>query len=604
MDQHVMTLGLLPTLMFKPTLAEAATLVSWWKPLLLVAPMVPWGMICSKQFDKFMAMFHLSREKWNLINLVWGTSAFFIALLLPINAGWGIFVSFVLLCALLAANIYTCLYAINKDDRVPKGKELKLFDNTAAKQAAAKKSAAKNIASSELVLRMPDKQAVPVPTKDSPELPVRVAAEALYIKALDQRASQVDLVPGPAVAGQPGYVTTYFIDSVKQQGDSIPAADAVKIIDVWKTATKLDLNDRRKRLVGDCRVEKGTDNRPVRVVTMGTTAGQRLTLLIDPEKQVTRKFPDLGLSEPQSTELEALIAEGKGVVLLAAPPDQGRTTTMYSIVRKHDAYTSNVQTVEMEIQASLEGSRQNKFEAGQADGPEYSTMVRSILRRDPDVVAVAELPDANTAKEIAKADPERTRIYLSISSDSALAAIQGYVQAVGDAEVAAKSLHGVVAQRLIRRLCGNCKQGYQPSPDMLKKLGLPADKVPQLFKKGGQVLMKNNKMETCPGCNGIGYYGAEGVFEVYMLTDAARAAIKAKDFNALKAELRKKQLPSIQQVALKKAVDGITSVEEVMRISEPAAAPAAAKPGNEAKPAAAPPAAAAPSSAGAGPAKK
>lgn len=592
MDQHVMSAGLLPTLMFRPVLtgpilAEAVALVSWWKPLLLVAPMVPWGMICSKQFDKYMAMFHLSREKWNLINMVWGTAAFMIALLLPINAWWGIFVSFLLLCGLLAANIFVCLKAINGDERVPTGKELKLFDNTAAKQAAAKKSAAKNIATSELVLRMPDKQALPVPAKDSPDFAVRTAAEALYVKAIAQRASQVDLVPGPAVNGQPSYTTTYFIDSVKQQGDSIPAPDALKILDLWKTVAKLDVNDRRKRLVGDGRVEKGVENRPVRIVTMGTTAGQRLTILIDPEKQVTRKFPDLGLIESQTAELDALITDGKGVVLLAAPPDQGRTTTLYSIIRKHDAYTSNVQTVEMDIQSSLEGARQNKFEPGQADGPEYSTMVRSILRRDPDVVAVAELPDAATAKEVAKADQERTRIYLSISSENAMAAIQGYVQAVGDAEAAAKTLRGVVAQRLIRRLCGNCKQGYQPSPDMLKKLGLTADKVPQLFKKGGQVLLKNNKMETCPGCNGVGYYGAEGVFEVYMLTDAARAAIKAKDYNALKAELRKKQLPSIQQVALKKAVDGITSVEEVMRISEPTAGAGPAKGTAEAKPAAA-----------------
>ncbi|MBU6412425.1 MAG: Flp pilus assembly complex ATPase component TadA [Planctomycetes bacterium] len=586
MDQHALTLGLIPNLSFMPTLAEAATLVSWWKPLLLVAPMVPWGMICAKQFDKFMAMFHLSREKWNLINLVWGTSAFLIALLMPIHAWWGIFVSFAVLCLLLAANIFVCLNAINKDDRIPKGKELKLFDNSAAKSAAAKKSAAKNLGTSELVLRMPDKQTIPVPAKDSPDFPVRTAAEALYLKAVAQRAAQVDLVPGQPFNGQPGYVVTYFIDSVKQQGDAMAAADAVKIIDLWKSAAKLDINDRRKRLVGDCRVEKGTENRPVRIVTMGTTAGQRLTILIDPEKQVTRKFPDLGLTEPQQAELDALITDGKGVVLLAAPPDQGRTTTLYTIVRKHDAYTSNVQTVEMDIQASLEGARQNKFEAGQADGPEYSTMVRSILRRDPDVVAVAELPDANTAKEIAKADQERTRIYLSISSENALAAIQGYVQAVGDPDLASKSLRGVVAQRLIRRLCGNCKQAYQPSPDMLKKLGLPADKVPQLFKKGGQVLLKNNKMETCPGCAGVGYYGAEGVFEVYMLTDAARAAIKAKDFNALKAELRKKQLPGIQQVALKKAVDGITSVEEVMRISEPVTQTKPSTPNPEAKPAA------------------
>jgi type II secretory ATPase GspE/PulE/Tfp pilus assembly ATPase PilB-like protein len=115
---------------------------------------------------------------------------------------------------------------------------------------------------------------------------------------------------------------------------------------------------------------------------------------------------------------------------------------------------------------------------------------------------------------------------------------------------------------------------YQPTPDMVKKLGLPPDKVKQLFKKGGQVLIKN-KPEVCPVCSGIGYVGQEGVFEVYSIGDAERGFVKGGDFTALKNEWRKKGLPSIQQSALRKALDGVTSVEEVLRVTAEPAAPKA-----------------------------
>jgi len=158
---------------------------------------------------------------------------------------------------------------------------------------------------------------------------------------------------------------------------------------------------------------------------------------------------------------------------------------------------------------------------------------------------------------------------------------------VGDIDQASKGLHGVLAQKLIRKLCTNCRVAYQPSPDMVKKLGLPPDKVKQLFKKGGQVLIKN-KPEVCPVCGGGGYVGQEGVFEVYKLGEPERTAIRAGDWNALKGELRKRNLPTIQQTAIRKALDGVTSVEEVMRITadpDRASAPAPATRSAEAKPA-------------------
>jgi type II secretory ATPase GspE/PulE/Tfp pilus assembly ATPase PilB-like protein len=120
---------------------------------------------------------------------------------------------------------------------------------------------------------------------------------------------------------------------------------------------------------------------------------------------------------------------------------------------------------------------------------------------------------------------------------------------------------------------------------MLKKLGVPEGKVQQLFKKGGQVLIKN-KPEVCPTCGGSGYFGQDGVFEVYAITKEERDLIAQGNYQGLKAALRKKSLPSLQQVAIRKAVDGITSVEEVMRVTA-SEAPAAAGAGTPASPAAA-----------------
>jgi len=145
------------------------------------------------------------------------------------------------------------------------------------------------------------------------------------------------------------------------------------------------------------------------------------------------------------------------------------------------------------------------------------------------------------------------------------------VKAVGDPDAAAKCLRGVVAQKLLRKLCVNCRVGYQPSPEMLKKLQVPADKPRQLFKKGGQVLIKN-KPEVCPVCRGIGYVGQEGIFEVYAVGKPERELIKAGNWSGLRAEFRKRGLPTVQLAALKKALDGVTSVEELLRVTaEPGA---------------------------------
>jgi type II secretory ATPase GspE/PulE/Tfp pilus assembly ATPase PilB-like protein len=542
--------------------AESFFLVSFWKPIILLVPLVGWLWVISRVYDKHAFRFHLNRQMWNLIHLSIGTLALLGALAIPMQGEPAFWIGLGVLVLALAVDLVAYAVVANRDERVPEEFHIK-FNQIFSKvsEARAAKAAEKRAGKAELVIKSPDKSTVQVPERETPEFDVRITGESLVLRALGLRASQVDLGP----TGKDGaYSASYLVDGVRQAGETMPGATAVRVIDFWKGAAKLDVNDRRRKLTGDVNIERGVDKVRLRLSTSGTQGGMRLLMLFDPERAVRKKADSLGFLDNQFAVIKELVAEGQGVVLLAAPADMGRTTTLYSVLKMHDAYTQNVQTVEMEPQDALEGVRQNKYEQA-GEGPEYSTFVRSILRRDPQVVGVAEMPDEQTAKEIARADLERTRVYLSLRTDNTLLAIQAWMKAVGEPEQAAKALHGVLAQKLLRKLCVNCRVAYQASPEMLKKLGA-GDKPRQLFKKGGQVLIKN-KPEICPVCGGIGYVGQEGIFEIYALGKPERDLVKAGNWAGLRAEFRKKNLPTIQQAALLKAMNGVTSVEELLRVT-------------------------------------
>lgn len=557
------------------TLAQGFVMVSWWKAVLYLLPLVGWAAIITRIYDKHAARFHLNRQRWNILHIALAGAAFLIGFMMPLPGIVGFIVGFASMLAVLGIDLLVYPMIANKDERVPAEHKVKIdFSSFAEKKQA--KADAKQLGSSELVVRGSDKVAIPPPNRDTPEFVLRLAAEQVIIRALAARASRFELAP----AGKDNaYRVIHTIDSLPVPAETIPGAEAIPMIDFWKGAAKMDVADRRKRQMGDITIEKEADKKKLRLTSSGVQGGMRLQGTFDHDQAVKRKKPEMGLLAPQIDEFDKIVSENSGIVILAAPLGQGRTTLLYTTIRAHDAYTSNVQTLEFEVQDALEGVRQNVFEPTK-DGAEYSTTLRSILRRDPSVVGSAELPDAATAQEVIKADVERTRIYIALKADSAIAALMTFVKASGDAAAAAPTLRGVIAGKLLRKLCTNCRVAYQPPADLLKKLGLPADKVTQLYKKGGQVLIKN-KPEVCPVCNGGGYHGLEGIFEVYALDEAVQARIGAQDWNGVKTEFRKRELPTMQQAALRKAVDGVTSIEEVMRVTaeqKPAPAAPAKKP--------------------------
>lgn len=561
-----------PTIPGAPALlAEALFLMSPYKPVLYLLPFWGWAWIVSAIYDKDAARWYLKRRVWNFVHV-----AFAVAALLAILAPVTFWISWPIMIGLLAADLAIYWVSRNADSRVPEAHKWSLdISKMLAARAEAKgdkkKKAKGGSGSSAMVFKGPAGE-LPVPAKDTPEFELRMALEQLFGRMIDLRASQFDIAPvKPNVYG-----VAYMVDGVRTAPEPVPQPKAVAIIDTLKGVAKLDVNDRRRRLQGDIQVGmSGGTPIPARLTTAGTSGGMKLSLLLDPAKQVSIKFDDLGFLPNQKDDLQTILGT-RGVVLVSAPPDNGRTTLLYALTRKHDAYTQNVQTIETEIQAAIEGARQNLFDP-QSENAEFATTLRSILRRDPDVVTVCDTPDDATCAEASKADTERTRIYLGMKADNPLQAVQLFAKGVGKQEAAAKSISGLIGAKLVRRLCSNCKVPFQPKPEDLKKLGLPPE-TKQLHRKGGQVMVKD-KPEVCPVCGGTGYFGQVGIYAVHPIGADERKLIATNELSQLRALLRQKKQQSLQSSGLQQVILGNTSVEEVLRVTAeqaPAAKPAAA----------------------------
>jgi type II secretory ATPase GspE/PulE/Tfp pilus assembly ATPase PilB-like protein len=557
---------------------SAFVLASWWKAIIFVAMFAGWGWFVSTVADKHAARFYLPREKWNTVYMVTALLAVGVIVVNPLTGIVAFLVALPVVALLLAVPPFVYVQMANKDERVPEEHRLTMNMAKWVEQRKTSKEA-KKAARVQLAIVKPDGLTMEAPEDGSAEMIVRAAAEQLYVDGVAHRAHKIELLP----AGDKGYAVAHTIDGLRSVvGEPMAPQDAMRVIAFWQTASGLEAGERRRQ-VGEPDVSKGGERHHLRVITSGGQQGLKLTLVVDPAKAVRRKVDNLGLLPQQRELLKKLVDDGTGVVLLAAPKGMGRTTLLYTVLKMHDAYTSNIQTVELEQADTLEGIRQNVW-SPTGGGPDHATLLRSILRRDPSVVGVAEVIDEATAQEAAKGDIQHARVYLSIPADSALQAVEMFRRALHDNALAAKALRGVMAGKLVRALAQSSREAYVPSPDMLKKLGLSPEKVKTLYRHRTHIEV-NKKMVPCPESGGTGFVGQIGVFELYNIGAEEKAAIAQGDMNALATAFRKQGVPSIQQAAIVRAVEGATSVDEVIRVTvgAPKAKPSSSSP----KPAAA-----------------
>lgn len=533
--------------------ADWAFLTSPFNWLLAALTVLPWAWLVSSKLDKDALYFHLNRRLWNSIHLGAGAVGILSMLLIPIFwIGWPV--------AILVMWTPIIIYWQVRNNNVPDEAKYHLTAESitakleARRRAAATRSAAINFINAA-------NAPVDVPLKESPLFGVHLLAEDIIGPAVSARAARLEMAPSPN-----GYIISQTVDGMRFRREPIAADNANQLIDYIKSIAGLDVQNRRKRQVGQCKMNGPEGPKTLTVTTAGSSNGQEMRLEFDRAAQVEKPFDSLGLLPAQLEALKIFTDQENrhGIILISAPSGHGLTTLGYSCIGRHDAYTNNVKIFEREQMIKLDGVDHVVFDPANTD-IDYATQLQSILRRDPDVVLVSDLDDPRTAQAVAHPGIEGPLLYVGQRLGSVQEQVVDWVKRAGDLKAAVRPLRAVVNGRLVRSLCPNCKQAYRPSPEQLKKLGLPAS-VQQLFKAGGKVQVKN-KIENCPVCQGTGYFGLTGVFEVMTLDDQARKLLLNNDLPGAYMHCRANKMIFLQEAALRKVVDGLTSLEEVVRVT-------------------------------------
>ncbi len=371
------------------------------------------------------------------------------------------------------------------------------------------------------------------------------------------RASQAEVV-----AAGPKAVIRYVVDGVVQQRPSAARADAEKVIDFIKQIASMDVEDRRRPQEGKIALEAGDVPLDVVVLTAGTTHGQRMLLKIVQEVARTQ-LDELGLPDDLLARLKKLNAAPGGLIIVSGAAHSGVTSTMYSLLRCQDAFMKQLATMEQSSTVDLENVTQVSY----TDQPELGGLLASLLRRDPDVVMVDRCETARTAQIIIGAAPEKNFL-LGMTADNSFTALAKWVKLTGDARPeAVRILRAVTCQILLRRLCPECREAYRPAREMLAKLNLPADRIDRLYRPRTRPRTddKGNPI-VCPACRGTGYCGRTGVFELLELnTEVRQLILEDASLSRIKAACRKNKMLYLQEQALRKVIEGVTAVDEVIR---------------------------------------
>ena len=401
---------------------------------------------------------------------------------------------------------------------------------------------------------------VPPPLPKTPEFIGYKIAQEFFDDVLWRRVSDAIFTPSPQ-----GYNLHYYVDGaiIKQPGRE--KEDMEYFVRYIKHLADLDINEKRKPQKGFFNVRKDNEKILWELTSSGTTAGEQIKLKLVREYSLM-KIDDIGLFPEQVELIKQSRNEKAGLFIISGPKQSGVTSTFYAMIRNHDPFMNNINTLERNQAGDLPNVTQNIFKLSDTGTSTYPRRLQTMLRTGPDIIGVADVQDPKSASLICAAVKDEKILYITLEAQSALAALGGWIKLVGDKNLVAETLTGICNQRLIRVLCDKCKEPYEPNRDLLKKFNMPADKIKLFYRQSPPQYDKHGKPILCEHCQGTGFYGRTGVFETIMITDQLRDAIKqSKTLAEIGSQFRRAKMLYLQEQALRKVAEGITSVNEVIR---------------------------------------
>jgi general secretion pathway protein E len=402
---------------------------------------------------------------------------------------------------------------------------------------------------------------VPVPEPKTPDFFGYKAAYDIFNDAVWRRAS--DIVFSPT---HENYNVAYYVDGAALKQPAIARERMEYFIHFLKNLADLDVNEKRKPQKGKFRIHQKEENTDWQVVTAGSTAGEQVHIKQMAQQTITR-LTDIGLTTEQYEQLNKISEAKQGLFIVAGPRKSGVTSTFYSLLRNHDPFIYSISTLERQPSADLPNITQNVFTLSDTGVTTYAKKLQAVVRMGPDVVGVADCADAETAQVACAAAKGGKIVYVTLKADNVLKALGKWMQLVGDKNLAVEMLMGMSNQRLMRKLCSECKQAYEPNKELLRKFNIPPEKAKVLYRAGKVQYDKHGKPRTCKNCQETGFVGRMCVFEIITIDDELREAIKqSKSLSEISTQFRRAKMLYLQEQALKKVVDGTTAINEMVRV--------------------------------------
>jgi general secretion pathway protein E len=382
---------------------------------------------------------------------------------------------------------------------------------------------------------------------------VRLVNE-LLVEAIDTRASDVHM---ESQAG--GLVVRYRIDGILHTQPVPPEINRFQAAIISRLKIMAHLNIAEKRLPQDGRIKLRVHRREIdiRVSVIPMIHGESLVMRILDKGSMKFDLRSLGMGEATYKLFSELIRLPHGIILVTGPTGSGKTTTLYSSLLEIKSPENKIITTEDPVEYQLDGINQIQVHA--KIGLTFAASLRSILRHDPDIVLVGEIRDAETAENAIQASLMGHTVFSTLHTNDAAGAFTRIVDMGVEPFLVASTIEGIMAQRLVRRLCPECKEAYQPNHE----------EVPRDFPWENLDGKPLYRATGCRTCRGLGYSGRFGIYELLATTEEVRqlAHDRASSFEIKKAALRNGMM-TLRDDAFRKAIEGTTSIDEVLRATK------------------------------------
>ena len=396
------------------------------------------------------------------------------------------------------------------------------------------------------------------------DAPILRLLDAIIVQGLEARASDIHLEPGTDFDR-----VRYRIDGVLQQAQSIPMERHTALVSCVKLMAGMDIAEKRKPQDGRAQVTRGGQNVDLRISSMPTILGEKIVIRVLDLEADRLRLEDMGFTEESMEQYRNMYRASYGLILVTGPTGSGKTTTLYATLQELNRPERNIITIEDPVEYRMEGV--NQVATNARIGMTFASGLRSILRQDPDIIMIGEIRDRETAEISIQAALTGHLVFSTLHTNTAAGAITRLLDMGIEPFLAASALRGVVAQRLLRKLCPFCKKEYVADETQwegkLLQDGISGGKTkddPNVQKK-----FTLFRQEGCEECRHAGYQGRMAIHEVMPVSTALKEKIinhasEEELWDETKAEFP--GLVSLQEDGMRKVREGVTSVQELLRV--------------------------------------